>query len=296
MQVDPETDRETIPKIDCDAPYRLMLDGQGTGIYHAANLQPGSLGEHGHKAHQITVLFGQTVALSTWHSDSGCHQQGHVSGGQCYVVPSEQPHGLAIDRAGELINFYITPTFIATTVPEVTQVHSLNLGNLQIAEDLLIRQLAETVRIDRLKHGTVNKLLVESVINVLTFHLVNCYANTAVKIVGPDKMSKQCLANVKEFVVAESIRDITIADMARVAGYSVVHFSRMFKRRTGQTPGQYLLTYRIDRAKKLLQTTTLPISEVAYQVGFGSHAHFSTQFRQVTGITPQLYRTRIQFP
>lgn len=263
-------------------------------MHHAANLQPDDFGEHEHKAHQITVPFGETAALSTWHSDGGRHQQGHVKVGQCYVVPSEQPHGLTIDQVGELVNFYITPTFIATALPEATQPRSLDLGNLRISEDLFIRQLAETVRIDRLMHGAANRLLVESATNVLAFHLVNRYATTAVKPVNPSKLPTRCLARVKEFIAAESTRDITIADMAQVAGYSVVHFTRMFKRSIGQTPHQYLLSYRINHAKKLLQTTELPVAEIAYEVGFGSHAHFSTQFRQLTSMTPQAYRTSIQ--
>lgn len=294
MLIDPKTGRKILPNLDRGARhYHLMLD-EGSGLHHAANLQPDNFGEHEHKAYQITVPFGETVAVSTWHSDGGNHQQGHVKTGQCYVVPSEQPHGLTIDQVGELVNFYITPTFIATALPEATQPRSLDLGNLQISEDFFIRQLAETVRLDRLLHGVANKLLVESATNVLAFHLVNRYATTAIKLINPGELSTCCLAKVKEFIAAESTRDITIADIAQVAGYSVVHFTRMFKRTTGQTPYQYLLSYRIDHAKKLLRTTALPISDIAYTVGFGSHAHFSTQFRQLTSMSPQAYRACTQ--
>lgn len=105
MLIDPKTGRKILPNLDRGAlHYHLMLDLQGTGLHHAANLQPDHFGEHEHKAHQITVPFGETAALSTWHSDGGSHQQGHVRSGQCYVVPSEQPHGLTIDRMGELSN------------------------------------------------------------------------------------------------------------------------------------------------------------------------------------------------
>ncbi len=68
----------------------------------------------------------------------------------------------------------------------------------------------------------------------------------------------------------------------------------MFKLATGQTPHQYLINYRIDQAKQLLQTTEIPIVDIAYQIGFNSHAHFSTQFRRIVSVTPQAYR--VSFP
>ncbi|MBD3882957.1 helix-turn-helix transcriptional regulator [Phormidium tenue FACHB-886] len=286
--------RKILPNRDRGAlHYHLLIDQQGTGLHHAAHLPPDNFGEHEHKAHQITVPFGETFALSTWHSDAGNHKQNTVKAGQCYVVPSEQPHGLILNRPSELVNFYLTPSFITEALPESAQGGSLELGNLHISEDPFIRQLAAAVRTDRLLHGVANKLLVESATNVLAFHLVNQYATADIKLKHPGQLSAFHLARVREFIEAESTNNITIANIARVTGYSAVHFSRMFKQATGQSPYQYLTNYRITRAKTLLQTTELSIAEVAYQVGFGSHAHFSTQFRRVTGVSPQAYRTQV---
>ncbi len=290
MLIDPKTGQKILPNTDRGAShYHLMIDALLTGLHHA-NLQPDDFGEHEHQAHQVTVLFGEACVMSAWHSDTGHRLQSQVRSGQCYVVPSEQPHGLIVDHAGELVNFYLTPNYIIEVLPESDRGRSLHLGNLKISDDLFIRQLAATIRTDRLMHGSASKLLVESATNVLAFYLVNQYATTKIKLIHPDALSAYHLKKVKAFIAAEGTRDISIADLAKVTNYSTVHFSPMFKLATGQTPHQYLINYRIDQAKQLLQTTEIPIVDIAYQVGFNSHAHFSTQFRRIVGVTPQAYR------
>ncbi|ABW27088.1 AraC transcriptional regulator domain protein [Acaryochloris marina MBIC11017] len=58
----------------------------------------------------------------------------------------------------------------------------------------------------------------------------------------------------------------------------------------GLSPFQYLLQQRVERAKQLLKQTDQPIVDIAFECGFSSHSHLSRQFRQVTGMTPKVYR------
>ena len=294
MLVDPNTGQHRPHSQPHKLHDYLMLDKGGTGLFHAS-FEPDHLGEHAHQPHQITVLFNNASVTSSWHSATGRQLQQRVRVGQCYIVPSEQPHGLSVDRAGELVNLYLAPEAIAQAMPESTTGRSLNFGDLQVTDDPFIQQLAATIRADCITHGKACKLLVESAIAVLVFHLVHHYAKNSVKLPHLGALSTNQLVKVKEFIAAEGNRDITIANMAQIIGYSTVHFSRMFKQATGQTPRQYLIRYRINQAKQLLKTTELSIVTIAYQVGFGSHAHFSTQFHQLVGVTPQMYRAGVRF-
>jgi AraC family transcriptional regulator len=85
-----------------------------------------------------------------------------------------------------------------------------------------------------------------------------------------------------------------LEELARVAGISRFHFAREFKRMTGVPPHQYLVKLRIQRAKSLLEGTTMPLSEVGLQSGFSHQSHFSRLFRRFTGTTPQSYRLLFQ--
>ena len=71
---------------------------------------------------------------------------------------------------------------------------------------------------------------------------------------------------------------------------SQYRFARAFKQSTGIPPHQYLLSQRIERAKKLLTLTQLQIADISYQLGFASQSHFAATFRRFTKVTPKVYR------
>ena len=81
-----------------------------------------------------------------------------------------------------------------------------------------------------------------------------------------------------------------MADLAAAAGLSAAHFSRRFKQTFGESPHQYLLTRRLERAAALLRMTDWTVATVCFAVGWGSVGSFTTSFRRMFGETPQTYR------
>jgi AraC-like DNA-binding protein/CheY-like chemotaxis protein len=79
-------------------------------------------------------------------------------------------------------------------------------------------------------------------------------------------------------------------EVAAVACLSKFHFCRQFKKYLGVTPIQFILNLRVYRAAILLRCTDLPVSSVAYRVGFSDLGEFYKQFRKTNGLTPQEYR------
>ena len=78
--------------------------------------------------------------------------------------------------------------------------------------------------------------------------------------------------------------------LARAANVSPRHFSRSFRQTFGETPHQYLLTRRIERACHLLRTTDMQVAEVCLAVGFKGVGSFTTTFRRHVGASPTEYR------
>jgi AraC family transcriptional regulator len=95
---------------------------------------------------------------------------------------------------------------------------------------------------------------------------------------------------VIQFIDANLTKPITLRDLAEQAGLSRMYFAAQFRLSTGLTPHAFLLNRRIDHAKRLMSTTDIPLIQVALEVGFQSHAHFSTVFRKFTGTTPGKWR------
>jgi AraC-like DNA-binding protein len=87
---------------------------------------------------------------------------------------------------------------------------------------------------------------------------------------------------------------ITIEQLSSKVALSPYYFIRLFRRIYRQTPHQYLVQQRIARAKELLRTTDLPITEICVAVGFESLGSFSALFRKLAGISPSAYRVNVQ--
>jgi len=98
------------------------------------------------------------------------------------------------------------------------------------------------------------------------------------------------LLRAKDAIDAGYRLPLDVAGLARVAHLSPAHFSREFRRAFGETPHQYLLTRRLERAAALLRNTDHSVAEICFEVGLASVGSFTTSFRRVHGLTPTAYR------
>jgi AraC family transcriptional regulator len=85
---------------------------------------------------------------------------------------------------------------------------------------------------------------------------------------------------------------LSLERLSAEAGLNATHFSRAFKQSFGVPPHRHLVRRRLERARDLLASTNLSILQVALEVGYGSHSHFTTAFRKSTGLTPREFRSR----
>ncbi len=89
---------------------------------------------------------------------------------------------------------------------------------------------------------------------------------------------------------------IALKDLARHESMSVRTFTRRFKAETGVSPGTWLTTQRLDRARQLLEHTDLPIDQIATTAGFGTAASLRLQLSAALGVTPTAYRATFHTP
>ena len=100
------------------------------------------------------------------------------------------------------------------------------------------------------------------------------------------------LRRARDLIDREYARPLDVAALARAALMSNAHFSRQFKTAYGETPYAYLMTRRIERAKALLRSGGLSVTEVCLAVGCSSLGSFSARFTELVGETPTAYRAR----
>jgi AraC family transcriptional regulator len=99
---------------------------------------------------------------------------------------------------------------------------------------------------------------------------------------------------VMEFIEQHLAEEISLTALAAVAELSVYHFARAFTQSFGVPPHRYHMARRMDRARRLLRTPALSVTQIGIQVGFRESSSFTKAFRRVTGLTPTEYRRHRQ--
>ena len=85
-------------------------------------------------------------------------------------------------------------------------------------------------------------------------------------------------------------KNLNIDFIARESGLSLRHFRRRFKKATGASPNEYFQKLKIEKAKKILEETEEPVSQITLQVGYEETSSFYRMFKKNTGVSPKLYR------
>jgi len=98
------------------------------------------------------------------------------------------------------------------------------------------------------------------------------------------------LRKIKEFVHAKMEDDLSLDEMAQSVGLSTAHFARMFRKSTGETPHQFVLRLRVERAKAMLRASDARVFDVALACGFKTPQHFAQVFRDACRVSPTEYR------
>jgi AraC family transcriptional regulator len=105
-----------------------------------------------------------------------------------------------------------------------------------------------------------------------------------------DEIVKRAVERAIETMQENLGERLTIDDMARSALFSKFHFSRVFQRVTGVSPGRFLSAMRFEEAKRLLVSTSFTVSDISHRVGYNSVGTFSARFRNSVGVSPSTYR------
>ena len=102
--------------------------------------------------------------------------------------------------------------------------------------------------------------------------------------------SSDIVLRIKRYIRAHIADRLTLDDLADDAGLSRYYFSRIFRRKAGMTPMDYVRRLRVEAAQALILRTPLPLKAIAAQVGFCDEYHFSRVFRKETGQPPGALR------
>lgn len=143
--------------------------------------------------------------------------------------------------------------------------------------------------------GAQTNLDVDSALADVVLHAFEEFSNIkkpmlrSTNRVGHRKIAR-AVDYIRDLDPAQNPTEISLDQLAEVAGLSKYHFLRQFSQVVGMTPGAYLRTLRLCHAARKLRTTNLPILDIALSVGFADHPSFSRAFARHMGMTPSEYQ------
>ncbi len=117
-------------------------------------------------------------------------------------------------------------------------------------------------------------------------------ARLFLQVLGRDGGKRKPVDRALDRLLHWPLGDASLKTVAAEEGVTREHLSRLFKARVGEAPGAYLRRARVGRALDLLQSTALPLADVAAQCGYGSTHTLARDVRRVTGQGPRAYRAR----
>lgn len=132
-------------------------------------------------------------------------------------------------------------------------------------------------------------LWLDSMAHWLTSRLVDL-SGTQAKPPAKGGIAGWQMTRLADYIEANLERNLTIEELASLAGLSSFHFVRMFKLSTGRTPHQYLVHRRLCKARELLVGTDIPVTSIAPMVGYDAPQSLARVFMRETGLTPTQFR------
>lgn len=160
-------------------------------------------------------------------------------------------------------------------------------------KDKLIEQLLLSILTEMTDETSAGRIFVETAAQTLAVRLVQTYRDCGScrsLDAARHQLDHARLRRVIDYVSEHLAEDITLADMARVAGLSPFHFARTFTNAIGVSPHCYVSRMRLDRAMAQMAERKVPLSQIAFDARFSSQSSFTRAFRRATGMTPAEYR------
>jgi AraC family transcriptional regulator len=243
--------------------------------------------------HCILVQLGRSLKVAARIGEQSFEQS--LPPGTITIIPAGLPmHWQQEDATpNHALQLYLDPQFLRATAESI----DVDYSHISIAPQFGIRDahlhhIGMSLLHELKDANVIGRHYADSLAKVLAMQLVRRYSYLNDLRTSRGGMAPRKLRRAIEFINEnlDQEQTVTLAAVAEEVQMSYFHFSRAFKQSTGVSPTAYMTKQRIERAKKLLAETDLPIADIALRAGFASQSHFTTTFRKLVWNTPKAYR------
>ncbi len=243
-------------------------------------------------AQLAVVIHNGTAFEMEWRSPGNRHHERRlIVPGDTHIHPANQlvfKRWLAEPR---ILFTAFEQSFVERIVTEAFETPNCAVATRIAIRDPVISGMAAAWRQELRERGASGRLYAESLATAFIIHLYHAHteSKTTLRPIS-NGLGARRLRLVIEYIEAHYADDIRLDVLAGVAGLSTHYFSTAFRESTGLPPYRYLIDWRLQTAKELLLTTNQSIYDIAFDVGFKNHSHFTVNFRRTFGMTPSQFR------
>ncbi|MGA8533052.1 MAG: AraC family transcriptional regulator [Candidatus Tumulicola sp.] len=247
------------------------------------------LSELSFSQHSVSMHLGRPL-LVTSRCDGASLRRLQVPG-DIKIVPAGVPRVWETQSATTKLSMDVSPALLYSvaqsmgvknpgTVTIVPQLH---------VTDARIEHIGWAVKAELESNDAFGRTYAEGLGVALAAQLLRRYAR--VPEPAPDgALPRRRLERALEYIRAKIANDLSLFELARVAGVSPSHFKTLFKRTVGTAVHQYVIRARVEYAAAMLQRDDAPLVDVALQSGFSSQSHLARCMRRLIGVTPRQVR------
>ena len=240
--------------------------------------------------HMICIVKG-TVPFSIFWKER-VEKSARIGPGSVFLSTAQLQSGFRWEGRFQAVVLSIGIQTMERALPEPFTKRPVELTVLRAGgPDPVLEHLIGALSSEFERHESSGRLVLESIGNATALYLAQRYGALAPRLPGyKSGLSRERLSRVIDYIETYLANDLSGTELSNLACLSPYHFGKMFKRTMKLNVHQYVTTRRIERAKELLSSRILTLSDIALSVGFQDQSQFTTIFKRHVGVTPGRFR------
>jgi AraC family transcriptional regulator len=242
----------------------------------------------------VCMHLGPSVEVSCIRG--GTVRQGREVAGDLDIIPAHTPSAWEVKQSGTTLVMRVPDALLRAVAQEL----DLNPAYIAVADrfqlrDPVIEHLGWALKAEIDSGCATGPAFRESIGTALAARLLQRHNRRSLpmrEVQGG--MSAAKLKQVVTYIEDNLESELSLAEIAVIAGISVSHLKTLFRQSTGTPVHQYVLRRRVERAKALLNDPSLTIAQIAFAAGFAHQSHLARHMRRLCGTTPAAVRKELR--
>lgn len=266
-------------------------------VFHHVDMEKTAVPWHWHEALEFNLVTDGTVKVST------ANQTQVFRKGEGFFINSNVLASMENEEACILDSHLFHPVFLGGHFKSVFETKYLNPVTQNRNLDLLCLRgttpeqktiLSKLRQLSRLQEIPDAEFQTRNLLSEIWLLLLEEIRNADNSIFHGHQKNQDRILTMMAYIQENFAEKLTLEDIADSAAVSTRECLRCFRASIHQSPMEYLIEYRVQTAKKLLETTDFSITNIALRCGFNSNSYFTKLFHRSTGKTPNAYRKELQ--